>query len=490
MKNQGYNPFLPLDEYIPDGEPHVFGDRVYLYGSHDAEGGTRFCERDYTVYSAAVDDLGSWTCHGTSYQRSQDPRSRAGRLVDLYAPDCVRGNDGRFYLNYCAMGPNVKNFGPMSVAVSDHPEGPFAYLGDIRYADGMPMTKFLTNDPAVLNDNGRIWLYYGWGLGRDFRSRLWAPVLNTVQSKIFDRPIREIKDTQPSILSCAVVELEQDMLTVKHEPRAVLDSMTTADKNSALYHHAFYEAPSIRKFGDTYYLIYSSGQNNELCYATSHSPCGDFKYQGVLISNCDLGYKGNRQRLAPAGTIHGSVERIHGEYYVFYHRCTHNTDFSRQACAEKISMNADGTFEQVEITTQGMGEPLPGMGNFPASLCCNLYNRKIKKVQGNGHEQGQPNITHDGKGQYITAIDHGTIIGYKYFVFDGAKMLSVITRKAKGKLIVTTQPGGKAAAVINLAGSDEWQTARSELEVTDGIQALYFTYIGRGKIEFKEFEIS
>ena len=27
------NPLFPLNEYVPDGEPHVFGDRVYLYGS-------------------------------------------------------------------------------------------------------------------------------------------------------------------------------------------------------------------------------------------------------------------------------------------------------------------------------------------------------------------------------------------------------------------------------------------------------------------------
>ena len=29
------NPFLPLDIYIPDGEPKVFDGRVYLYGSKD-----------------------------------------------------------------------------------------------------------------------------------------------------------------------------------------------------------------------------------------------------------------------------------------------------------------------------------------------------------------------------------------------------------------------------------------------------------------------
>ena len=36
------NPYLPLWEFIPDGEPYVFEDpdhpgqyRVYIYGSHD-----------------------------------------------------------------------------------------------------------------------------------------------------------------------------------------------------------------------------------------------------------------------------------------------------------------------------------------------------------------------------------------------------------------------------------------------------------------------
>ncbi len=58
------NPLLPLNEYIPDVEAHVFGDRVYLYGSHDEANSKRFCVRDYTVYSAPVDDLNDWTCHG------------------------------------------------------------------------------------------------------------------------------------------------------------------------------------------------------------------------------------------------------------------------------------------------------------------------------------------------------------------------------------------------------------------------------------------
>ena len=41
MKNHGMNPYLPSWEYVPDGEPHVFGKRVYIYGSHDRFAG--FC---------------------------------------------------------------------------------------------------------------------------------------------------------------------------------------------------------------------------------------------------------------------------------------------------------------------------------------------------------------------------------------------------------------------------------------------------------------
>lgn len=487
MEKRIFNPILPLNVYIPDGEPHVFGDRVYLYGSHDKEGGNRFCMLDYEVWSAPINDLSDWSCKGISYKKLQDPHSINGNPVDYYAPDCVKGNDGKYYLYYVAMGPNTKNFGPMSVAVSNCPDGPFEYLGDIKYKDGTPVLKYLTNDPAVINDNGKIYLYYGWGLARDFRSKALAPLYNYVQSKIFERPISEIKGTSPSILSCAVVELEEDMVTAKYEPKSVLDSKTTANKNSELYAHAFYEAPSIRKFGNTYYLIYSSGQNNELAYATSKYPDKNFVYRGVLISGSDLGYKGNTQRLAPAGTIHGSIERINGEYYVFYHRCTHNTDYSRQACAEKISMNDDGTFDQVEITTQGMGNPIKAKGKFIASICCNLYNKKIKNVQGNGHEKSQPNIRHNQRGQYISQISNGTIIGYKYFDFNGEKELTVKTRNANGKFIVSC--GGKPLGEIFFSKGSDLQLSSGKIKFPNGVLPLYFTYVGKGKMDFLEFEI-
>ena len=42
-KTPAFNPYLPSWEYIPDGEPYVFGDRVYVYGSHDFFNGYVFC---------------------------------------------------------------------------------------------------------------------------------------------------------------------------------------------------------------------------------------------------------------------------------------------------------------------------------------------------------------------------------------------------------------------------------------------------------------
>lgn len=481
MKKQIYNPIFPLNEYVPDGEPHVFGDRVYLYGSHDKENGDRFCMLDYTVWSAPVTDLSDWTCHGVTYKKSQDPRSQ-GKTPDkypaYYAPDCVRGNDGRYYLYYFTAGPNVKAFGPLSVAVADKPEGPFEYLGDIRYKDGTPVLKYLTNDPAVINDNGHIYLYYGWGLGRDFSNKALQPLYRFVLSKLLKRSIKEIKSTRPCILDCAFIELEEDMITIKSEPKAVLSSKTSTKKGTQIYNHAFYEAPSIRKIGDTFYLIYSSGENNELAYATSKYPDKGFEYRGVMISNSDLGLNGNKEPKNNSGTIHGGIEYINGQWYVFYHRCTNNTDFSRQACAEPITIENDGTIKQVEITTQGLnGKPLEAKGKYPAAICCYLYNPNLKRKRGNGNIEKYPCVTFDGKDRIVHGMTKETKAVYKYFDLRGQKQLIVV---AKGKGILSIQ--GNEITVY----AENWQQYRFVLQ-GNGKTALTFE-VKKGKIDLREIE--
>ena len=117
------NPFLPLWEYTPDGEPHIFGDRIYLFGSHDTEGGDRYCSKgDYVGWSAPLDDLSDWRYEGVMYSAEQHPHPRPG-VTDLYAPDVVQSKDAeRFITNLkdnCMTGFKYFDFdGPVRLVIT------------------------------------------------------------------------------------------------------------------------------------------------------------------------------------------------------------------------------------------------------------------------------------------------------------------------------------------------------------------------------------
>ena len=66
----GQNPYLPLWEHLPDGEPRVFEDpdapgkyRAYIIGSHDITY-TAYCGNDIRIWSAPVEDLSQWRDEG------------------------------------------------------------------------------------------------------------------------------------------------------------------------------------------------------------------------------------------------------------------------------------------------------------------------------------------------------------------------------------------------------------------------------------------
>ena len=243
-----YNPFLPIGEYIPDGEPHVFGDRVYLFGSHDRENGDTFCMEDYQFYSAPTDDLSDWTHNGVNYRAKQDPYYSEEKPY-MFAPDVVQGNDGRLYLYYALAG--YKGDGgfdsPISVAVSDKPDGKYEYHGYVKNEDGSIFNKKIPFDPAVINDEGTIRLYFGWGLTVS-RSKL--PFINKIiyrtMSNMFNKNVEEIETEQEGIMGAFTVELSGDMLTVKKEPKRIVPSQFD-NKGTSFEGHAFFEASSIRK---------------------------------------------------------------------------------------------------------------------------------------------------------------------------------------------------------------------------------------------------
>ncbi|MFQ9094777.1 MAG: hypothetical protein ACLR5S_11160, partial [Ruminococcus sp.] len=152
--------------------------------------------------------------------------------------------------------------------------------------------------------------------------------------------------------------------------------------------------------GEKYYFIYSSWQNHELCYATSDYPDRDFVFGGTIVSNGDVGYQGRaeKDRLNMTGTTHGSIENINGQWYVFYHRLTHKSDYSRQACAEPITILPDGSIPQVEITSCGLnGKPLEGKGTYPAVIACNITNGHMPHGSNKIYTDSFPNVTNCGR---------------------------------------------------------------------------------------------
>lgn len=492
MKKQVYNPFLPLDVYIPDGEPHVFGDRVYLYGSHDKEGGETFCMLDYTVYSAPVSDLTDWRCEGTIYSASQDPLCCEERPY-MYAPDVVQGNDGRYYLYYCLAGKFGAGgyHGPISVAVSDTPGGQYRYLGFVRFPDGSPMKRYVCFDPAVLNDSGTIRLYYGtqypYEEEPDFQENEEHIRL---EMEMFGKSRQEILQTPDSVMGPVTVTLCDDMCTIADEPRHIIPYRT---KGTGFEEHPFFEASSMRIVNGKYYFIYSSILNHELCYAVSDKPDRDFVFGGTIVSNGDIGFEGRKaeDRLNMTGTTHGSIVEINGQWYVFYHRLTHKSDYSRQACAEKITILPDGTIPQVPITSCGLGKALLAQGTYPAVIACHITNGAMPHGSNHAFCESFPHVTHRGNDRFIAQIEKGTYIGYKYFAFKGSASLTLRYRcSGTGCIHVSGGMPGMEYGNIPVTSCTDWCSVSACMNFPHTDAPLYLRYDGDGEMELLEFSFS
>ena len=474
-KKQAVNPYLPSWEYIPDGEPYVFGDRVYVYGSHDFCKGETFCLGDYVCWSAPVNDLGNWHYEGVIYRKTQDPLNPDGHMC-LYAPDVTVGPDGRYYLYYVLDKVCV-----VSVAVADTPAGPYEFYGYVHYEDGTKLGDKEGDepqfDPGVMTEGDKTYLYTGF-CGQGDKSRHGA--MFTV--------------------------LDKDMLTIIRNPEFIAPG-DQYSQGTTFEKHAFFEAPSIRKHGDTYYFVYSSEVMHELCYATSKKPEGPFTYGGVLVSNCDLHidtYKPADKPTAYGANNHGSIIEIGDKWYIFYHRHTHGTWFSRQGCAEPISFESDGSIRQVEITSCGLnGGPLSDIGEYPTYIACNLFT-------GDGElyvKESAPRIVQEGgdgeqNNGYIKGIVDGTTVGFKYFDVKDATGLRIKTRAYfDGEFEIRTTSGDSPNAdvltspeavvgSIKAGGSNIWTAHECKFTatLTDSKCALFLVYKGTGNCSLKSIE--
>ena len=498
------NPYLPLWEHIPDGEPYVFEDpdqpgkyRVYIYGSHDSRI-TDYCGREQVVWSASVDSLNNWRYDGEILAVSKNAK---GELINkdsladvLFAPDVtlVTDKDGKktYYLY-----PNDQHGGRNGlIAKSDRPDGPFEVCNwsknDPNATDGV-----LAFDPGVfVDDDGRVYGY--WGFGESNGAELDPATMATVKPG---------------------TKIVNHMISGYKEPGQF----------------RFFEASSIRKIKDKYVFIYSrfteEGEfglpttNYTLAYAYSDKPLGPWTYGGTIIDGRAREKDEQGNVIASAnvsGNTHGSICEINGQWYVFYHRQSGLNEFARQAMVAPITVKVEeGEGGKVEIsegeyTSEGFAlNGLNPLERHSAGICCwytgpkvaihewpnnTFYGSYVEASYGTDDKFAAPYDIRNNTNYVVNNTD-GSIVGYKYFNFDATKgrkdvqlILRLIPEGVNGTItIMADRPwasqGGKALGTIELKADmpqvpSETITQLPALGELTGKHAIFFCF----KSETKE----
>lgn len=201
------------------------------------------------------------------------------------------------------------------------------------------------------------------------------------------------------------------------------------------------------------------------------------------------------------GNNHGGIVEINGEWYIFYHRQTNGTEFSRQGCAEKINIDKNGKIAQVEITSCGLNNgPLLAKGNYPAAIACHITDRSTDNIidYNNLEVRLRTMITEQSHESYITNITDGTVVGYKYFSFDEPETVMLEVRgtfKGTIEAVITDDVAGfmhngsECSYMVKKTLCMEEQCWRNviigEVECFERPVPLYLVFYGQGTLDLK-----
>ncbi len=440
------NPYLPLWEHLPDGEPRVFEDpdhpgkyRAYIIGSHDLAYRS-YCGPDIRMWSAPVENLTDWRDEGAIFTYHID-----GQWDTMFAPDLVevKRKDGtkEYYLYPHSRGPWRE---PM-VCKGNRPDGPFTPVnldksgrrcqpGSVLGFDPSVYVEQIT-DPADPDYDIGFRAYGFWGFQRSLAAQLDQ---NTMYS------VRPGTEVIPYFIPASKWYGEV------RDPEGT--QYPALYKEQKLTDFNFFEASSIRKVGNKYVMIFSGysgpdyglgSTNSSLRYAYGDTPLGPWRSGGVLVDSRGvvLNEDGSRLQCTNAGhNTHGSIEQINGQWYVFYHRPPRGFGFARQAMVAPVSITCDerpvaeggrvvihaydpyapdgkwvaqaangDTYTGAEVTSEGFQLfGLPPYEYYSAGYACYLSNI--------GSQQDSWDIWANDMPIHVHSRD---IIGYKYFGFGG-----------------------------------------------------------------------
>ncbi len=442
------NPYLPLWEHLPDGEPRVFEDpdnpgkyRAYIIGSHDVKN-TDYCGPDIRMWSAPVENLADWRDEGSIFKYYID-----GLWDIMFAPDLVEVKDKTTGKKTYYLYPHSRGWQrvPM-VCKGDRPNGPFTPInltedgrkcveGSMIDFDPSVFIENITNKKDKDYDKGfRAYVFYG------FQHSTAAEMdQNTMYSV---RPGTDIHDYFiPASARYGEVR----------DPKGTEYPALYKGQNPGEFN--FFEASSIRQVGNKYVMVFSGysgpdyglgSTNSALRYAYGDTPLGPWRSGGVLVDSRGVVLNEDGSALTTgnfAHNTHGSLQEINGQWYVFYHRPPRGFGYMRQAMVAPVKIEWDKKpvakggqvrivgydpfvpnnewsakasngdhYTGAEVTSEGF--QIFGLNPFKyysAGIACFINNNEAMQDQ---HDVWDNSMD-------LAGLKNGNIVGFKYFNFAG-----------------------------------------------------------------------
>ena len=480
------NPYLPLWEHLPDGEPRVFEDpdnpgkqRAYIIGSHDITY-TGYCGNDIRMWSAPVEDLSKWRDEGPIFTHFVD-----GQWDTMFAPDLVEVKDRKTGKKTYYLYPHSRGWRRVAmVCKSDRPDGPFTPVnltedgrqclpGSMIDFDPSVFIEYVTDKKDPDYDKGfRAYVFYGFQRSTAFeldQNNMYALRPGTKVHDYFipaSSKYGEVRDPKGT------------------EYPALYKGQDPGDFN-------FFEASSIRQVGNKYVMVFSGysgpdyglgSTNSALRYAFGDSPLGPWRSGGVLVDSRGVVPNTDGTRLITtnaAHNTHGSIEQINGQWYVFYHRPPRGFGNARQAMVAPVKITwdkkkvadggtvkitaydpysknnewtaaaSDGTeYTGAEVTSEGFQIfGIPPYCYYSAGIACYM----------SGYNWMQDNHDIWNNSMDLAGITNGGIIGFKYFGIEGlkkdtkgVKAFNGISKGDSATLNLRLTPGGNGGFKIKV----------------------------------------
>ncbi|MBQ0056564.1 MAG: hypothetical protein KBT20_02805 [Bacteroidales bacterium] len=492
------NPYLPLWEHLPDGEPRVFEDpdqpgkyRAYIIGSHDVNY-SAYCGPDIRMWSAPVEDLSQWRDEGSIFSYYVN-----GQWDTMFAPDLVEIKDRETGKKTYYLYPHSRGWRRVAmVCKSDRPDGPFTPIN--LTADGRECVEgsMIDFDPSVFVetiDNKKDPDYK-----TGFRAYVFYGFQHSVACELDPTTMYSVRPGTTPIDPFIPASASYGKLK---DPEGTQYPALYKDQNPGEFN--FFEASSIRQVGNKYVMVFSgysgpdyglSSTNSALRYAYGDSPLGPWRSGGVLVDSRGVvpNADGTHLTTTNAGhNTHGSLQEINGQWYVFYHRPPRNFGYARQAMVAPVRIEwdkksvakggqvrisgydpfaadetwkataSDGTcYMGAEVTSEGFQIfGLPPYQYYSAGIAAYMSDQQWMQ---DNHDNWNDNMD-------LAGIKNGGIVGFKYFGFGGLAADAKGVRSFAGTmpgdgttLNVCLTPGGNGAFRIHVMldgpyANDTWK---------------------------------